>query len=197
MIFPLPKLPYATDALQPHMSSTTLDLHYGKHHRGYATKLDGLIKDTPYADMTLEQVVRKSHDDAKATAVFNNAAQHFNHSFFWTCMTPGGSAAPENFKAALADAFGSFDEFKQKFIDAGLSQFGSGWVWLVENDGKLEIIKTSNAETPVAEGLKPLIVCDVWEHAYYIDYQNRRADYLKVFVEELADWAAAAARLSA
>ena len=197
MSFPLPDLPYAADALQPHMSSTTLDLHHGKHHRGYATKLDELTKDTPYADMTLEQVVRKSHDDAKATAVFNNAAQHLNHSFFWICMTPGGSEAPESFKAALAKTFGSFDEFKQKFIDAGLSQFGSGWVWLVENDGKLEIVKTGNAETPVASGLKPLIVCDVWEHAYYIDYQNRRADYLKTFVDKLADWKAAAARLSA
>ena len=197
MSFPLPDLPYAADALQPHMSSTTLDLHHGKHHRGYATKLDELTKDTPYADMTLEQVVRKSHDDAKATAVFNNAAQHLNHSFFWICMTPGGSEVPESFKAALAKTFGSFDEFKQKFIDVGLSQFGSGWVWLVENDGKLEIIKTGNAETPVADGLKPLIVCDVWEHAYYIDYQNRRADYLKTFVDKLADWKAAAARLSA
>lgn len=196
MTFPLPDLPYAADALQPHMSSTTLELHHGKHHRGYAAKLDELTKDTPFAEMTLEQVVRKSHGDAKATAVFNNAAQHLNHSFFWTCMTPGGSAAPESLKTALAKAFGSFDEFKQKFIDAGLGQFGSGWVWLVENDGKLEIVKTGNAETPVSEGLKPLIVCDVWEHAYYVDYQNRRADYLKVFVDELADWEAVATRLA-
>lgn len=197
MPFPLPDLPYADTALEPHMSKATLDLHHGKHHRGYATKLVELTADTPFADMTLEQVVRKSHGDAKNTAIFNNAAQHLNHSFFWTCMTPGGSKPGKALVDALTRDFGSFDKFKEEFIAAGLGQFGSGWVWLVENKGKLEIVKTGNAETPVAEGKKPIIVADVWEHAYYVDYQNRRADYLKVFVNDLADWAAASERLTA
>lgn len=196
MSFPLPNLPYADTALEPHMSKATLDLHHGKHHRGYATKLDELAAGTPFADMSLEQVVRKSHGDAKTTAIFNNAAQHLNHSFFWTCMTPGGSKPTKALLDALTKEFGSFEKFKEEFIAAGLGQFGSGWVWLVENKGKLEIVKTGNAETPVASGLKPIIVADVWEHAYYVDYQNRRADYLKVFVENLADWAAASERLA-
>lgn len=202
MSFPLPDLPYADTALEPHMTKATFDLHHGKHHRAYATKLEELVKDTPYAEMTLEQVVRKSHPDfkkgdAKATAIFNNAAQHLNHSFFWTCMTPGGSKPTPAFADAIAKEFGDFDTFKQAFIDAGMGQFGSGWVWLVDNKGKLEIVKTGNAETPVAEGKKPIIVADVWEHAYYVDYQNRRPDYLKTFVNELADWAAASERFEA
>ena len=202
MSFPLPDLPYADTALEPHMTKATFDLHHGKHHRAYATKLEELAKDTPYAEMTLEQVVRKSHPDfkkgdAKATAIFNNAAQHLNHSFFWTCMTPGGSKPSSAFADAVAKEFGDFDKFKQAFIDAGMGQFGSGWCWLVEEEGKLEIVKTANAETPVAEGKKPIIVADVWEHAYYVDYQNRRPDYLKTFVDELADWAAASARFEA
>lgn len=201
MTFPLPDLPYADTALEPHMSKATFDLHHGKHHRAYATKLDELTADTPFAEMTLEQVVRKSHPDfkkgdAKATLIFNNAAQHLNHSFFWTCMTPGGSAPSEAFLAAIDKEFGSFDKFKEAFAAAGASQFGSGWVWLIDNGGKLEIVKTGNAETPVADGKKPIIVCDVWEHAYYVDYQNRRPDYLKVFVNDLADWAASSERFA-
>jgi Fe-Mn family superoxide dismutase len=201
MTFPLPDLPYADTALEPHMSKATFDLHHGKHHRAYATKLDELTADTPFAEMTLEQVVRKSHPDfkkgdAKATLIFNNAAQHLNHSFFWTCMTPGGSAPSEAFLAAIDKEFGSFDKFKEAFVAAGASQFGSGWVWLIDNGGKLEIVKTGNAETPVADGKKPIIVCDVWEHAYYVDYQNRRPDYLKVFVNDLADWATASERFA-
>jgi len=201
MSFPLPDLPYADTALEPHMTKATFDLHHGKHHRAYATKLEELVKDTPYADMTLEQVVRKSYPDykkgdAKATAIFNNAAQHLNHSFFWTCMTPGGSKPSAAFVEAIDKAFGSFDKFKEAFVAAGVGQFGSGWVWLVEDKGNLEIVKTGNAETPVAEGKKPIIVADVWEHAYYVDYQNRRPDYLKVFTDNLADWAAASERLA-
>jgi Fe-Mn family superoxide dismutase len=202
MTFPLPDLPYADTALEPHMTKATFDLHHGKHHRAYATKLAELVKDTPYAEMTLEQVVRKTHGDfkkgdAKATAIFNNAAQHLNHSFFWTCMTPGGSKPTKAFLDAIAKDFGDFDKFKEAFVAAGVGQFGSGWVWLVENNGKLEIVKTGNAETPVTDGKKPIIVADVWEHAYYVDYQNRRPDYLKVFVDDLADWAAASERLAA
>ncbi|MFZ3034633.1 MAG: superoxide dismutase [Parvibaculum sp.] len=201
MSFPLPDLPYADTALEPHMSKATFDLHHGKHHRAYATKLEELVAGTPYAEMTLEQVVRKSYadykkGDPKATPIFNNAAQHLNHSFFWTCMTPGGSKPTQAFLDAIAKDFGDFDKFKEAFIAAGVGQFGSGWVWLVDNKGKLEIVKTGNAETPVAEGKKPLIVADVWEHAYYVDYQNRRPDYLKVFTDNLADWAAASERLA-
>lgn len=195
LAFPLPEFPFAMDALEPHMSAITLDLHYDKHHRGYATKLDELVHDTPYAKMTLEQVVCKSHDDAAATAIFNNAAQHLNHSFFWTCMTPDGEDAPENLRTALAKSFGAFERFKQTFIEAGVAQFGSGWVWLVQNGDALEIVKTGNAETPITDGKRPLLVCDVWEHAYYVDHQNRRAEYLKIFLDELVDWSAVAKRL--
>lgn len=197
MPFALPELPFAINALEPYMSAQTLELHHGKHHRAYATKLVDLTKGTPLAELSLEDVIRKAHGDAKATAIFNNAAQHLNHSFFWECIKPGGSAVPEKLRAALSASFGDFDSFKRKFIDEGLAQFGSGWVWLVDNNGKLEIVKTSNAETPLVHGKRPLLVCDVWEHAYYVDYQNRRGDFLTAFVEHLADWAAVEQRLSA
>ncbi|MGV8996475.1 MAG: superoxide dismutase [Parvibaculaceae bacterium] len=196
LVFPLPELPYEHDALEPHMSATTLLIHHGKHHRTYAEKLDDLVKGKPYARLTLEQVVCKSHDKPDETAIFNNAAQHYNHSFFWTCMTPGGRDAPENLRERLGKTFGDFERFKQAFIDAGLGVFGSGWVWLVQDGDGFHIVKTSNAETPITAGQTPLMVCDVWEHAYYVDYQNRRADYLRLFVDHLADWHAAANRMT-
>ncbi|MES1990312.1 MAG: superoxide dismutase [Pseudomonadota bacterium] len=195
LVFPLPDLPYDHDALEPHMSAITLLLHHGKHHHTYAEKLDDLVKETPYAEMTLEQVVIKSHGKDDEVAIFNNAAQHYNHSFFWQCMTPGGSEAPEKLSDALAKSYGDFGRFKQAFIDAGVAQFGSGWVWLVQDGDELKIVRTSNAETPITEGQNPLMVCDVWEHAYYVDYQNRRADYLRLFADHLADWEAAAKRI--
>ena len=195
LIFPLPDLPYEHDALEPHMSAVTLLLHHGKHHRTYAEKLDDFIRGTPYEKLTLEEVVKKSHGNPDATKIFNNAAQHLNHSFFWTCMTPGGRDAPENLRKALAKSFGDFERFKQAFIDAGASVFGSGWVWLVQDGNEFKIVKTSNAETPVTDGQTPLMVCDVWEHAYYVDYQNRRPDYLRLFVDHIADWHAASNRM--
>ncbi|MDR3499841.1 MAG: superoxide dismutase [Parvibaculum sp.] len=197
MPFSLPDLPFSLDALQPYMSAKTLELHHGKHHRGYVTKLNELTRGTPFADMPLENVIRKTHDDPSSAAIFNNAAQHLNHSFFWTCMKPGGQAAPERLRKALARSFGDFDGFKRKFVAEGLGQFGSGWIWLVADKGALEIVKTSNAGTPVALDKQPLLVCDVWEHAYYVDYENRRADFLTAFVDHLADWEAVAGRLPA
>ncbi|TNE32242.1 MAG: superoxide dismutase [Alphaproteobacteria bacterium] len=187
-VFTLPELPFAKNALEPHMSAETFDYHHGKHHNAYVVKANELIQGTGLEDLPLEEIVRQ----AKAKGLgplFNNVGQHFNHSFFWQCMKPQGGGEPTG---ALLDkinaSFGSFDKFKEEFVNGGIGQFGSGWVWLVENGDKLEIVKTANAETPLTEGKKPLLVCDVWEHAYYIDFQNRRPDFLKSFLDNLVNW---------
>ncbi len=178
MTFTLPALPYAMDALVPHMSQETLEYHYGKHHQTYVTNLNGLVEGTEFADMTLEEVIK-----ASSGGVFNNAAQVWNHSFFWQCLTPESYAEP---RGALLEViqkdFGSFAAFKEQFTEAAVKTFGSGWAWLVQDEsGKLRIMSTSNAENPMTSGLKPLLTCDVWEHAYYIDHRNRRPDYLQAF----------------
>lgn len=187
-VFTLPELPFAKNALEPHMSAETFDYHHGKHHNAYVVKANELIQGTGLEDLPLEDVVRQ----AKAKGLgplFNNVGQHFNHSFFWQCMKPQGGGEPTGALLEKINAsFGSFDKFKEDFVNGGIGQFGSGWVWLVENGGKLEIVKTANAETPLTEGKKPLLVCDVWEHAYYIDFQNRRPDFLKSFLENLVNW---------
>ncbi len=187
-VFTLPELPFAKNALEPHMSAETFDYHHGKHHNAYVVKANELIQGTGLEDLPLEEVVRQ----AKAKGLgplFNNVGQHFNHSFFWQCMKPQGGGEPTGALLEKINAsFGSFDKFKEDFVNGGIGQFGSGWVWLVENGGKLEIVKTANAETPLTEGKKPLLVCDVWEHAYYIDFQNRRPDFLKSFLENLVNW---------
>lgn len=173
----LMKLPYELDALEPQMSKETLEFHYGKHHQTYVTKLNGLIEGTKFENLSLDEIVKSSEG-----GVFNNAAQVQNHDFFWNGLTPGGSEIPSNVEAALTETFGSIDGFKEEFTNAAVNNFGSGWTWLVKNaEGKLEIVSTSNAATPVTSGLTPLLTCDVWEHAYYIDVRNARPAYLENF----------------
>ena len=180
----LPNLPYDMNALAPHISAETLEYHYGKHHKTYVDNLNKLITDTEFADMSLEDIIKKS-----SGGMFNNAAQIWNHTFYWYCLSPDGGGAPKGALAQAIDkAFGSFDEFKQKFTTAAVTTFGSGWAWLVKNaDGSLAIQSTSNAATPLTEGKTPLLTCDVWEHAYYIDYRNKRPDYVGAFWN-LVNW---------
>jgi len=201
--FSLPELPYNMDALEPHMSSRTLQFHYGMHHKGYLDKLNALLQakeNEEYSEITnLGGIILRAHSK-RHVAIFNNAAQVLNHTFFWSSLSPksdGNSIDPVILEKIEKD-FGTFDKFKDQFIQAGLNQFGSGWVWLVWSDEtkSLQIITTSNAETPiVAPHIRPLLTADVWEHGYYLDYQNRRADYLKMFIEFLANWDFARANL--
>ena len=184
MTFQLPELPYAMDALVPYISAETLEYHYGKHHRAYVTQLNKLILGTPFAQMTLEEIVKDS-----SGAIFNNAGQVWNHTFYWSCLSPQGGGEPgAKVSDALIAAFGSVENFKDQFTQAAVSTFGSGWAWLVQDQqGALSIISTSNAGNPITQGLTPLLTCDVWEHAYYIDYRNVRADYLSAFWN-LVNW---------
>ncbi|WP_160154129.1 superoxide dismutase [Microbulbifer sp. ALW1] len=175
----LPELPYAMDALQPHISQETLEFHYGKHHKTYVDKLNGLLEGTPDADKSLEDVIKSS-----SGGVFNNAAQIWNHTFYWNCLSPnGGGAATGAVAEAINAAFGSFDKFKEEFTNSAVNNFGSGWTWLVKkSDGTVAIVNTSNAETPLTDSsVTPLLTCDVWEHAYYIDYRNARPKYMEAF----------------
>jgi Fe-Mn family superoxide dismutase len=189
MAITLPELPYSKDALDPHISEKTLDFHHGKHHNTYVVNINKLIEGTDLANDTLESIIKKTAGDSAKIGMFNNAAQVWNHSFYWQCMKPNGGGSPSGRVADKINAdFGSYEKFAGEFKNAGFTQFGSGWAWLILKDGKLEIMKTPNADTPVAHGLKPLLVVDVWEHAYYLDYQNRRADYLSAFVENLINW---------
>ncbi len=184
MSFELPKLPYAMDALAPHISKETLEYHYGKHHLAYLNKLNELAQNTEFAGMTLEEVIRKS-----SGAIFNNAAQVYNHSFYWNCLSPNGGGEPTGeLLSQIIKNFGSFEKFKQDFTNTALTTFGSGWAWLVrDQDLTLSIVSTSNAATPLTTSSKPLLTCDVWEHAYYIDYRNLRPEYLKAFWS-LVNW---------
>lgn len=185
----LPELPYAQDALAPHISAETMSFHYGKHHNAYVTKLNGLIEGTEYADMSLEDIMKATAGDASKSGIFNNAAQVWNHTFYWNSMKPGGGGKPTGALAEqINNDFGSFEAFADAFKDAGATQFGSGWAWLVLRDGKLAVEKTLNAESPLTNGATPLITMDVWEHAYYLDYQNKRPDYMDVFLSELVNW---------
>lgn len=175
----LPELPYAMDALQPHISQETLEYHYGKHHKTYVDKLNGLLDGTPDAEKSLEDVIKSS-----SGGVFNNAAQIWNHTFYWNCLSPnGGGAATGAVADAINAAFGSFDKFKEEFTNSAVNNFGSGWTWLVKKaDGSVAIVNTSNAETPLTDSsVTPLLTCDVWEHAYYIDYRNARPKYMEAF----------------
>lgn len=184
----LPALPYALDALQPHISRETLEFHYGKHHQTYVTNLNNLVKGTEFENMSLEDIIRKS-----SGGMFNNAAQIWNHTFYWHSLSPKGGGKPAGDLAKAIDAkFGSFDEFKKQFSAAAVGTFGSGWAWLVKyTDGTVAIESTSNAATPLTTDWKPLLTCDVWEHAYYIDYRNRRPDYVAAFWN-LVNWEFAA-----
>ena len=195
MKFQLPDLPFAMDALEPHMSAETLKLHHGKHHKAYVDKLNKAIEGTPYAKMPLEEIIRSSFK--KDSGVFNNAGQHWNHSVFWESLSPNGGGIPGKLETKINADFGSVDKFKEQFKAAALGQFGSGWAWLIlANDGKLKITKTPNAGTPLATGEgKVLLVLDVWEHAYYVDFRNRRPDFTDNFLNKLANYEAAAAKL--
>ena len=189
MSFELPSLPYANDALAPYMSAETLDFHHGKHHQTYVTNLNNLIKDTDLQNSSLEEIVVKSSKDSSMAGIFNNAGQHWNHILFWQCMKPnGGGSIPSELEKKLNEDFGSVDKFKEAFIQAGTTQFGSGWAWLAVNNGKLVVTKSANASNPLVDGMKPILGCDVWEHSYYIDYRNRRPDYLKAFLDNLVNW---------
>ncbi|MBA2656812.1 MAG: superoxide dismutase [Tatlockia sp.] len=192
MAFTLPALPYAMDALEPQISKETLEYHYGKHHSGYVNNLNKLVANTEYENLSLEEVIKKS----KSGGIFNNAAQVWNHSFYWNCLSPEGGDEPRGKLAdAITKTFGSFNAFQEQFTQAAIATFGSGWAWLVnDNAGELKIISTSNAGTPMAEGLHALMTCDVWEHAYYIDYRNARPEYLKAFWS-LVNWDFVAANL--
>lgn len=186
MAFELPALPYAQDALAPHISKETIEFHYGKHHQSYVTNLNNLIKGTEYEALDLEAIIKKS----PAGGIFNNAAQVWNHTFFWSSLKPNGGGAPTG---ALADAinkkWGSFDDFKKAFTASATGNFGSGWTWLVKKaDGSLDIVNTSNAATPLTGSDKPLVTIDVWEHAYYIDYRNARPKFVETYLTSLVNW---------
>lgn len=192
MAIELPALPYAKDALAPHISEETLEFHYGKHHQTYVTNLNNLISGTSFEDASLETIVSRSEG-----GMFNNAAQIWNHTFYWNSLSPNGGSEPTGALAeAINAAFGSFDEFKQEFTKCAVTTFGSGWAWLVKNsDGSIELVSTSNAGCPLTEGQTPLLTCDVWEHAYYIDYRNARPKYLEAFWA-LVNWEFAAANFA-
>ena len=185
MIHKLPELPYALDALQPHISKETLEYHYGKHHNAYVTNLNNLITGTEFEDMTLEDIIKKT----SLSGIFNNAAQVWNHSFYWNCLSPNGGGKPKGkLLEAIEMSFGSFDEFKEKFTKSAITNFGSGWTWLVQNsDGSLVLLNTANAGTALTTEKTPLLICDVWEHAYYVDYRNARPQYIEAFWN-LVNW---------
>ena len=196
MSFELPSLPYANDALAPYMSSETLDFHHGKHHQTYVTNLNNLLKDHELQSSSLEDIVVKTSKDASMAGIFNNAGQHWNHILFWQCMKPkGGGSIQSELEGRLNSDFGSVEQFKEAFIQAGTTQFGSGWAWLAIDNGKLVVTKSPNASNPLVDGMKPILGCDVWEHSYYIDYRNKRPDYLKAFLDSLVNWEFVASQL--
>ncbi|MBT4290463.1 MAG: superoxide dismutase [Deltaproteobacteria bacterium] len=185
----LPDLPFAKDALTPHISANTLDYHYGKHHNAYITNLNNLVTGSDLENDELETIIKKTSGVADKVGVFNNAAQVWNHTFYWNSMKANGGGLPSGNVADLINGtFGSFENFVSEFKQAGVTQFGSGWAWLILENGQLKITKTANADTPIAHRQTPLLTVDVWEHAYYLDYQNRRPDYLAVFIKHLINW---------
>ncbi len=198
MAFELPVLPYAANALEPFISEKTLEFHYGKHHQTYITNLNNLIRNTALASKTLEQIVLETAEKNEKSAIFNNAAQSFNHAFYWKSLsTNGNGKLPDGaFKTAVSKTFGGLESLKAELKAAALSQFGSGWAWLISENGTLKIVKTSNADTPIIRGQKPLLTIDVWEHAYYLDYQNKRADYAQAVIDNLLNWDFAAANFA-
>jgi len=196
--FQLPPLPYAENALEPAISARTMSYHYGKHHKGYVDTLNKLITASELESMPLEEIIKVTTNskDKDGPAIFNNAAQIWNHTFFWNSMKPNGGGKPTGVLLGMIEkSFGSFEKFQEAFISAAMGQFGSGWVWLVVEGDGLKVIKTANADTPVAHGQKALLCCDVWEHAYYLDYQNRRKDFVAVFLDKLVNWDFATSQL--
>ena len=186
MAFELPDLPYAHDALGPYMSAETLEFHHDKHHLAYVTNGNNILAETDLKNESLENIVIKSHGNN--AGLFNNAAQHYNHLHFWKMMTPGGSKVPSNLESKINEDLGGMDKFRADFINAGVTQFGSGWCWLELKDGKLNVSKTPNGENPLVNGATPLLGCDVWEHSYYIDYRNARPKYLEAWFDNLVNW---------
>jgi superoxide dismutase, Fe-Mn family len=199
MTFKQPPLPYDFNALEPYgMKGETFEYHYGKHHKAYVDNLNKLTEGKELADKPLEEVIQTSFKDASMAGIFNNAAQVWNHSFFWNCLKPAGGGAPSGDLAAKIDKdFGSLDKFKEEFSNAAATQFGSGWAWLIDDGGTLKVIKTPNAENPLAHGKKALLTLDVWEHAYYIDFKNARPAFIKNFFDQLVNWDFAAQNLVA
>ncbi len=190
MTIKLPELPYPQNALEPVISARTLEFHHGKHHNAYVTNLNKLIENTDLLNSSLEDIMKKSVNDASKAGIFNNAAQVWNHTFYWHSMKPSGGGEPMGKIAEKINSdFGSFEKFVEEFKTAATTQFGSGWAWLVlEANGRLAVTKTANADTPLVHGKKPILTIDVWEHAYYLDFQNRRPDYISVFLEKLVNW---------
>lgn len=188
--FILPELPYNKGDFAPSLSAESFDYHYGKHHQAYVTNLNNLLQDQQdLQKMSLEAIIISSAKDSTKSSIFNNAAQVWNHSFFWHSIKPKGGGRPSSKILKLIDKdFTNYENFVAEFKQAAISQFGSGWVWVVFNEGKLQIVKTSNADTPITKSIKPLLACDVWEHAYYIDYRNKRPDYVSVYLDSLVNW---------
>jgi superoxide dismutase, Fe-Mn family len=198
MAYELPALPYEYTALEPYISKSTLEFHHDKHHAAYINNYNAAVKGTDIDNMSIEEAIKAVAGDSAKSGIFNNAAQAWNHSFYWKCLKPNGGGLPNG---ALLDKinsdFGSFDKFVEEFKKAGATQFGSGWAWLVLDNGTLKVTKTLNAENPIASGQTPLLTMDVWEHAYYLDYQNRRPDYISDFITKLVNWDFVAANLAA
>ena len=187
--FAFPPLPYAENTLEPVITAKTLSFHYGKHHKGYVDNLNRLIAGTEYADLSLEKIISSTAGKPEKTAIFNNAAQTWNHTFYWNSMKPnGGGEPPAALLQEIVASFGSLDACKKELASAAVSQFGSGWAWLVLEGGKLKVVKTANADDPLTTDMKPLLTIDVWEHAYYLDYQNRRVDYANAVLDKLINW---------
>ncbi len=185
----LPPLPYADDALNPVISAKTIGFHYGKHHKGYVDNLNKLVAGTEFADMPLEDIITKTAGKTDKTAIFHNAAQTWNHTFYWRSLKPkGGGMPPAGLKQKIEESFGTVDACKKEFANAAVTQFGSGWAWLALDGGKIKVVKTADADGPITNGLKPLLTIDVWEHAYYLDYQNRRSDYVNTVLDKLINW---------
>jgi Fe-Mn family superoxide dismutase len=198
MALELPPLPYAKDALMPHMSAQTLDLHHDKHHRAYVMALNKLAENTPLQNLSLEEIMRTTATDKAKAPIFNNAAQAWNHSFFWHSMKPRDGGVPsDQLSVEIEQAFRGLDNFRAEFRRAAEGQFGSGWAWLVLDRGKLRVLTTANADTPLVHRQTPLLCCDIWEHAYYLDYHNRRADFVDAFLNHLVNWEFAAQNFTA
>ncbi len=194
----LPALPYAKTALDPHMSERTFDFHYEKHHATYVNNVNNMVKDTNLDGKSIEDIIADVAGDDKRVGLFNNAAQVWNHTFFWNSLSPNGGGAPSGEIGKRIDAdFGSYDSFREAFSQAAITQFGSGWAWLIDDGGKLDVVKTANADTPLAHGKKALLTIDVWEHAYYLDYQNKRPAFIDAYLDHLVNWDFAEQNLSA
>jgi Fe-Mn family superoxide dismutase len=184
-----PDLPYQKEALEPFISARTLEFHHGKHHKTYVDNANKMIAGTPFENENAESIIKKTFRDQSKTGIFNNVAQAWNHTFFWQCMKKGGGKQPTGQIAErIKSDLGGYEKFAEELKNAGITQFGSGWAWLVLDSGNLKVVKTPNAENPLAEGKKPLLVVDVWEHAYYLDYQNRRPDFLQAYIDNLINW---------